>query len=645
MKLSNSEPAAMTSTATIPVADGRRTRQQLARTRQELRPHLERRLGVAPPAGGPREVLVCAGGACASCQSARTADVIEEELRAAGAADSTRVIRVGCMGLCDAGPLLLVSPDGTYYGKVDEATARRIVAEHLLGDGPVEELEISWTAPDGSVLRSREAPFFARQAKIALRNCGVVDPGSIDEYIALDGYAALERVLFELAPAEAIELLKQSGLRGRGGAGFPTGFKWEFVRDSAGDVKYVVCNGDEGDPGAFMDRSLLEGDPHSVIEGMTIAGRVVGATQGYAYVRAEYPLAIARFEAALADARRAGLLGDDILGTGFSFDIEVRIGAGAFVCGEETALLASIEGRRGMPRPRPPFPAVKGLWDKPTLINNVETYSNLNPIILRGAPWYAAMGTTTSKGTKVFSLAGAVTNTGLVEVPMGISLREVVDEIGGGTRSGRPFKAAQTGGPSGGCIPAAHLDTPIDYKSLQDLGSIMGSGGLVVMDDTTCMVSLARFFMEFCVTESCGKCPPCRIGNQVMLNILDRICAGKGEPDDLERLERLGEHIQRTSLCGLGQTAPNPTLSTLRHFREEYLQHVEHHQCPAKECYPLVDFVIDAELCNGCSSCAKACPSGAIHGEIKHVHVVDQELCIHCGACLNVCPTDAVLRQ
>jgi len=546
------------------------------------------------------------------------------------------------MGLCDAGPLILVSPDGVYYPRVDSKLAERIVEEHLVGGHVLEEEELRWTGPDGEDLRSRDVPFFARQMKIALRNCGLIDPESLDEYVAMDGYAALEKVLFEAKPEEVLDEIKRSGIRGRGGAGFPAGLKWQFVRDAEGDQKYVVCNADEGDPGAFMDRSILEGDPFSIIEAMTIAGRIIGSNQGYVYVRAEYPLAIERLLNALSLARTAGLLGRNILDSGFDFDLEIRIGAGAFVCGEETALMYSIEGRRGMPRPRPPFPAQKGLWDRPTLLNNVETWANLPPILLRGSSWYSSIGTERSKGTKVFALAGAVRNTGLVEVPMGISLREVVEELGGGIRSGLPFKAAQSGGPSGGCVPVASAEVPIDYESLQELGAIMGSGGLIVMDESTCMVELARFFMEFIVDESCGKCPPCRIGNRVMLNILEKITRGEGTEEDLTRLEELGDHIKTSSLCGLGQTGPNPVLSTLRHFREEYEVHVREHRCPAGQCKALLTYTIGEALCSGCRQCVKACPAEAISGELKGVHHIDQDLCVHCGACLNSCPTGAI---
>ncbi len=592
-----------------------------------------------------REVLVCAGGACLSCRSGTVAEAFAAAICERGLGERVRVVNVGCMGLCEAGPLVLVSPDGVYYPRLEPEQVPRVVEEHLEGNTPVEELELTWEGPDGEVLRSRDVPFFARQLKIALRNCGVIDPGSLEEYIAMDGYAALARVLHEMEPQEVLDTLKRSGLRGRGGAGFPAGLKWQFVRDAPGGVKYVVCNADEGDPGAFMDRSILEGDPHSVIEAMAIAGRVVGSRNGYVYVRAEYPLAIERLENALEAARSAGLLGEDILGSGFGFDLEIRIGAGAFVCGEETALMHSIEGRRGMPRPRPPFPAQQGLWGKPTLLNNVETWANVPPILLRGAEWYAAIGTRRSTGTKVFALAGDIRNTGLVEVPMGITLNEVVHEIGGGIRTGLPFKAAQSGGPSGGCIPSDRADVPIDYESLQELGSIMGSGGLIIMDSTTCMVELSRFFLDFLVDESCGKCPPCRIGTRVMLNILERITRGEASEDDLDTLESLGHHIRTSSLCGLGQTAPNAVLSTLTHYREEYLAHIRDGKCPAGKCKALLTYTILEEVCNGCGLCARACPASAITGEIKHVHVIDQDLCIHCGACLGACPSDAILAE
>lgn len=619
------------------------SRDELRSLREGLRPRIEERLG-SQRAAGPlrREILVCYGGSCISCHAAPVAGVFETAIEKAGLGDRARVVRVGCMGLCDAGPLVLVAPDGVYYPRVDAALAEKIVEEHLLKGHILEGEELQWEGSGGEILRSAEIPFFARQMKIALRNCGLIDPSSLEEYIAMDGFAALEKVLFEMEPEQVLEEIKRSGIRGRGGAGFPAGLKWQFVRDAKGPVKYVVCNADEGDPGAFMDRSILEGDPFSIIEAMSIAGRVIGSSQGYVYVRAEYPLAIQRLGDALRLAREAGLLGKDILGSDFDFDLEIRIGAGAFVCGEETALMYSIEGRRGMPRPRPPFPAQKGLWDRPTLLNNVETWANLPPILLRGASWYSSIGTPRSKGTKVFALAGAIRNTGLVEVPMGISLREVVDELGGGIRSGLPFKAAQSGGPSGGCVPLSSAEVPIDYESLQELGAIMGSGGLIVMDESTCMVELARFFMEFIVDESCGKCPPCRIGNRVMLNILEKITRGEGSEEDLGRLEELGDHIRLSSLCGLGQTGPNPVLSTLRHFRAEYEAHVREKRCPAGQCKALLTYRIMEELCSGCRSCVKACPAEAISGELKQVHLIDQDRCIHCGACLNSCPTGAI---
>jgi NADP-reducing hydrogenase subunit HndC len=567
------------------------------------------------------------------------ADALEKEISSAGLEQRAAVVRVGCIGLCEAGPLVQVGPDGVLYRQVDTDGVRRIVAEHLAADRPVEDLELTWEHREGGVLRSREVPFFARQLKIALRNCGVVDPLDIDEYIALNGYVALEKVLFELTPDETLDTIHRSGLRGRGGAGFPAGLKWQWVREAAGDEKYVICNADEGDPGAFMDRSILEGDPQSVIEAMIIAGRVVGAQQGYVFVRAEYPLAIERLEGACRQARHYGLLGTEILRSAFSFDLEIKIGAGAFVCGEETALVHSIEGKRGTPRPRPPFPAQKGLWGKPTLVNNVETWANVPPIIDRGSEWYAAIGHEKSKGTKVFALAGDVRNTGLVEVPMGITLREVVEDIGGGMRSGMPFKAAQSGGPSGTCIPAAAADVPIDYESLRKLGAMVGSGGLIVIDEGTCLVELTRFFLEFLADESCGKCASCRIGTRVLLNILERITKGDGRIEDLEILESLGTHVQRTSLCGLGQTAPNMVLSTLRHFRDEYEAHVFERRCPATRCRALLTHVGSRELCDGCTKCARTCRASADSGRSTHVHHLDQSFCIYCGSGLSICPS------
>ncbi len=605
-----------------------------------------------------RVVRVCAGTACVAGGSLQVVDAFRRAIEANGAAgeDTTVETSDGCLGHCDVsitgchgfcamGPLVKIPHLGIMYCRVKPEDAAEIVETTLVRGEVVERLLFEDPVTHERCRGEEDIPFFKKQQRTALRWCGEIDPENIDEYLEVGGYRALERALREMTPEQIIEEIKRSGLRGRGGAGFPTGLKWQFVRDAAGDVKYVVCNGDEGDPGAFMDRSLMEGDPHSVLEGMAIAARAIGARHGVIYVRAEYPLAVNRLRLALRQARERGFLGEDILGTGFSLEIDIMEGAGAFVCGEETALLASIEGRRGMPRPRPPYPAVAGLWRKPTLINNVETYANVPRVIAEGASTFSGLGTKRSAGTKTFALTGAVQNVGLVEVPMGRTLREIIFDIGGGIRGGKAFKAAQTGGPSGGCIPAEFLDTPIDYENLDELGSMMGSGGLVVMDETSCMVQVARFFLQFCVEESCGKCPPCRIGTRVMLEILDRICHGKGEPGDIEKLERLGAFIKRTSLCGLGQTAPNPTLSTIRYFREEYEAHVRDHKCPAKQCRALLTYTIDPELCTGCTLCARSCPAGAISGEKKHVHVIDQDTCIHCGACLAACPSGAVKAE
>jgi len=544
-------------------------------------------------------VLVCSGASCVSSGSQAVAEALEQALKDLGLTEEVQIVRTGCMGSCDLGPVAVVYPEGVFYQKLTPEDSRVIAEEHLLKGRPVRRLMYVPAEGGEPAAEIEKIPFFALQQKIVLRNCGEIDPGNIEEYIARDGYEALARVLTEMTPEDVIAVVKASGLRGRGGGGFPTGLKWELTAKAPGEVKYVVCNADEGDPGAFMDRSVLEGDPHSVIEAMTIAGYAIGAHKGYIYVRAEYPLAIARLKVALQQAREYGLLGPDLFGSGFDFDLELRMGAGAFVCGEETALMASIEGKRGEPRPRPPFPAQSGLWGKPTLLNNVETYANIPPIILRGPEWFASFGTETSKGTKVFALAGHVNNTGLVEVPMGTPLGQIIYEIGGGIRGGRPFKAAQTGGPSGGCIPKEYLNTPVDYESLKELGSIMGSGGLIVMDDSTCMVDLARFFLEFVQDESCGKCPPCRIGTKRMLEILERICAGEGREGDIELLEDLGEQIRATSLCGLGQTAPNPVLSTLRYFREEYEEHIRDKHCRAGTCVEIMK-----------APCEHACPAG-----------------------------------
>jgi NADH:ubiquinone oxidoreductase subunit F (NADH-binding)/(2Fe-2S) ferredoxin/Pyruvate/2-oxoacid:ferredoxin oxidoreductase delta subunit len=563
-----------------------------------------------------------------------------EAITAEGLTEEVQIVETGCMGPCELGPILLVYPEGTYYVRVKPEDAREIAEEHFLKGRPVRRL--LWTGPGPE---PRVLPFFARQKKVVLENCGQIDPEKIEEYIAVGGYEALAKVLTQMTPEEVISEVSRSGLRGRGGAGFPTGKKWQAVREAKGNPKYVICNGDEGDPGAFMDRAILEGDPHSVLEGMAIAAYAVGAEKGYIYVRAEYPLAVKRLEVAIAQARKLGLLGTRIFDTDFSFDVELRIGAGAFVCGEETALIASIEGRRGEPRPRPPYPATSGLFGKPTLINNVETFANIRHIILKGADWFSEMGTATSKGTKVFALAGQVKNTGLVEVPMGITLRELIFEVGGGVPAGRKFKAVQIGGPSGGCLPESLLDVPIDYESLKQYGAIMGSGGVIVLDDSSCMVNVAKFFLEFTADESCGKCVPCRVGLRMMLGILERIVRGEGTEEDLTRLEEMGKFIQTTSLCGLGQTAPNPVLSTLRYFRDEYLAHIREKACPAGVCPDLIHYEILPEACRACDLCRRACPTGATQGTPRNPpYRIVQELCIRCGACLEACPFGAVVK-
>jgi len=540
---------------------------------------------------------------------------------------------------------VIVYPEGAFYSKVADSDVKEIVEEHLLKGRIVKRLLYKESVEEGQIKSLNEVKFYKKQMRIALRNCGLINPENIEEYIAYDGYKALAKVLTEMTPEQVIDWVKRSGLRGRGGGGFPTGLKWEFAAKAPGDVKYVVCNADEGDPGAYMDRSILEGDPHSVIEAMAIAGYAIGSKQGYVYVRAEYPLAVKRLEIAINQAREYGLLGKNILGTDFEFDIEIRLGAGAFVCGEETALMTSIEGHRGEPRPRPPFPAVKGLWGKPTLLNNVETYANIPVIILKGPEWFASIGTEKSKGTKVFALVGKVNNTGLIEVPMGTTVREIVEDIGGGIPGGKKFKAVQTGGPSGGCIPASLMDTPIDFDSLTALGTMMGSGGMIVMDEDTCMVDIAKFFLEFTVDESCGKCPPCRIGTRRMLEILQKITSGNGTEEDLEKLEELAYSIKDSALCGLGQTAPNPVLSTLRYFRDEYEAHVKEKRCPAGACKALLRIVIDKDLCKGCGICAKNCPANAITGQIKKPFEIDQSKCIKCGVCIEKCPFKAISKK
>ena len=588
-------------------------------------------------------VLICGGTGCTSSGSTVLRQALEKELAANDLQDEIKIVTTGCFGLCALGPVMIVYPDGTFYSMVKPEDIPEIVEEHLLKGRPVARLEYHEKTGDHHVVTSlSETNFYKKQKRVALRNCGVIDPEKIEEYIAMDGYQALGKVLTEMTPDQVIQTILDSGLRGRGGGGFPTGRKWQFARNSVSEKKYVVCNADEGDPGAFMDRSVLEGDPHAVLEAMAIAGYAIGADEGYIYVRAEYPIAVHRLQIAIAQARENGLLGKDIFGTGFNFDIQLRLGAGAFVCGEETALLTSIEGNRGEPRPRPPFPAVKGLFGKPTIINNVETYANICQIILNGPEWFASMGTEKSKGTKVFALGGKITNTGLVEIPMGTTLREVVEEIGGGVPNGKKFKAAQTGGPSGGCIPAEHIDVPIDYDNLIAIGSMMGSGGLIIMDEDTCMVDMANFFLEFTVDESCGKCTPCRIGTRRLLEKLEKITKGQGELKDLDELEELCNYIKTNSLCGLGQTAPNPVLATLRYFRDEYVAHIVDKKCPAGVCKALLNYHIIADKCRGCTACARKCPVGAISGSVKQPHVIDTAKCIKCGACMETCKFGAI---
>mgnify|MGYP000987935337 FL=1 len=587
-------------------------------------------------------VLICGG---AGCLSSGCKDVLQRfltEIKAHNLEEEIKVVETGCIGTCDLGPVMVVYPEGIFYNKVTPEDVPEIIEEHLIKGRYVTRLLFERPVSGEQIPFYNEIDFFRKQKRIALRNVGLINPESIEEYIARDGYIALGKALSKSTPEQVIQEIKDSGLRGRGGAGFPTGLKWEFTRKAPGDQKYVICNADEGDPGAFMDRSVLEGDPHSVIEAMTLAGYAVGADQGYVYVRAEYPLAVQRLGDAIEKAHEFGMLGENILGTDFSFDLEIRVGAGAFVCGEETALLASIEGQRGEPRSKPPFPASHGLWGKPTLINNVETYANIPAILTQGADWFKQIGTEKSKGTKVFALAGKVNNTGLVEVPMGTTLRQIIFELGGGIPNHKRFKAAQTGGPSGGCLTEKDLDRPMDYESLVAAGSMMGSGGLIVMDEDNCMVDVARFFLEFTQDESCGKCTPCRIGTKRMLDILTKITQGKGEEQDLELLEELATTIKSTALCGLGQSAPNPVLSTIRNFRDEYLAHIRDKKCPAKVCRALLQYTILSDPCKGCGLCAKNCPENAISGEPKKPYVIDQEACIKCGNCLDKCPFDAI---
>lgn len=591
-------------------------------------------------------VMVCGGTGCTSSGSTKIMEAFEREIATVGLENEVKVIHTGCFGLCALGPIVVVYPEGSFYSRVNVEDVGEIVHEHLLKGRPVTRLLYDETVKEGGEIRSlSETQFYKKQHRVALRNCGVINPENIDEYIAFDGYRALGKALTEMTPDEVIQTMLDSGLRGRGGAGFPTGLKWKFASGNRGKVqKYVCCNADEGDPGAFMDRSVLEGDPHVVLEAMAIAAYAIGATQGYIYVRAEYPIAVKRLKVAIGQAREYGLLGNNIFGTDFCFDVDLKLGAGAFVCGEETALMTSIEGKRGEPRPRPPFPAVKGLFASPTILNNVETYANVPRIILNGAAWFASMGTEKSKGTKVFALGGKIHNTGLVEVPMGTTLREIIEEIGGGIPNGKKFKAAQTGGPSGGCIPAELIDTPIDYDNLLAIGTMMGSGGLIVMDEDTCMVDIAKFFLEFTVDESCGKCTPCRVGTKRLLELLEKITDGRGEMEDLDRIEELAKFIKENSLCGLGQTAPNPVLATMRYFRDEYIAHIVDKKCPAGVCKSLLQYTIDPVKCRGCTLCARVCPAGAITGTVKNPHVIDQSKCIKCGACMEKCKFGAISK-
>ena len=617
----------------------KKTIEEIDKIRKEKRKELDLRVNESCKTK-ERHILICQGTGCTSSKSPKIAERFEKLIKE-NDIKNVRIVKTGCFGLCSKGPIIIVRPEDTFYSMVKIEDCDEIIKSHIMENKIVERL-LAKNIDGSFVKKLDELPFYKKQKRIVLKNCGVINQEDIDEYIAFDGYKALEKVLTKMNPDKVIDEVSKSGLRGRGGAGFPTGKKWSFVKAMPDGQKYVVCNADEGDPGAFMDRSVLEGDPHTVLEAMTIAGYAVGASQGYIYVRAEYPIAVKRLEIAIKQARKYGLLGKKIFGTDFSFDIDIRLGAGAFVCGEETALLESIEGRRGQPRLKPPYPANSGLWGCPTLINNVETYANITQIILNGADWYSSIGTETSKGTKVFALGGNVNNVGLVEVPMGTTLREIIYDIGGGIPKNREFKAAQTGGPSGGCIPKEYLDTQIDYESLKQIGSMMGSGGLIVMDDTKCMVNIAKFYLEFTVSESCGKCTPCRIGTKRMLEILTKICEGKGTEKDIEKLASLADTITKASVCGLGQTAANPVKSTMKYFMDEYLEHVEDHNCKAKECKELTKIEIDEQLCRGCDLCKKACPVGAISGEPGKKHKIDQSKCIKCRSCMQACPFKAI---
>ncbi len=616
-----------------------KTRKELHQIREEKRKELDLRVNTKADTR-EKHILVCQGTGCTSSKSPQILEEFKKILKEKQI-KNVRVIKTGCFGLCAKGPIVIIRPEDTFYAMVKPEDCEEIVLTHIVEGNKVERLLAKDI--DGTKVNSLDdLNFYKKQKRIALKNCGVINPEEIDEYLAFNGYLALEKVLTEMTPDEVIEEIKASGIRGRGGAGFPTGMKWELTKASEGKQKYVVCNADEGDPGAFMDRSILEGDPHSVLEAMAIAAYCIGANKGFIYVRAEYPIAVKRLQIAIDQARNYGILGKNIWDTDFSFDIEIRLGAGAFVCGEETALLESIEGKRGQPRVKPPYPATSGLWGKPTLINNVETYANIAQIILKGSKWYSSIGTEKSKGTKVFALGGNVNNIGLVEVPMGTTLREIVFDIGGGIPNGREFKAAQTGGPSGGCIPKEHLDTPIDYESLKEIGSMMGSGGLIVMDDTKCMVSLAKFYLEFTVSESCGKCTPCRIGTKRMHEILEKLCNGEGSEFDIYKLEKLASNIQKASICGLGQSAPNPVISTLRYFREEFKEHAVDKNCRALECKAMSKITINEEKCKGCGLCQKSCPVEAIEGQAREKRVINQDKCIKCGTCLTSCPFQAI---
>ena len=593
-------------------------------------------------------VLICGGTGCTSSGSLKIQDEFVRCLEANGLTEEVKIVQTGCFGLCALGPVVIIHPEGTFYSRVEPTDVEEIVTEHLLKGRVVERLVYADTGEETQEIANvslNDTAFYKTQQRVVLRNCGVIDPEDINEYIAMDGYAALGKVLTEMTPDEVIQIVTDSGLRGRGGGGFPTGRKWALTAPNKAPQKYVVCNADEGDPGAFMDRSVLEGDPHCIIEAMAIAGYAIGATKGYVYVRAEYPIAVRRLQLAIDQAKELGLLGKDIFGSGFDFDLEIRLGAGAFVCGEETALMTSIEGNRGEPRPRPPYPAVKGLYNSPTVENNVETFANIPQIILKGADWFASMGTEKSKGTKVFALGGKIEHTGLVEIPMGTTVRDIVYEIGGGIPGGKQFKAAQTGGPSGGCIPARLIDTPVDYDNLTAIGCMMGSGGLIVMDEDTCMVDMAKFFLEFTVDESCGKCTPCRIGTKRLLEMLDQIVSGNGTLELIDEMEKLCYYIKDNALCGLGQTAPNPVLSTLNFFRDEYIAHVVDKKCPAGVCKSLTSYVVVADKCKGCTACARVCPVGAISGKVKEPHVIDQSKCIKCGACMEKCKFGAIVKE